>query len=185
MEILPFLFVGLAVAMLYVLMAYDRFVQQKQLVENAWSTVETELTRRHDLIPNLVATVKGYAAHEQQTLEAVTVARNRAAASHDTMGEQAADENELVRTTRSLLALSEAYPDLIADKSFLSLQAELVGTENRIQAARRFYNNNVRDLNRRVQSIPSNLVAKGARIRTEEYYEIDEAVARLPPSAAI
>ncbi|MCP5029881.1 MAG: LemA family protein [Actinomycetia bacterium] len=166
-------------------MAYNRFVQQKQLIENAWSTVETELTRRHDLIPNLVETARGYAAHEQQTYEAVTTARSRATSPHDTMGEQAADENELIRATRSLLALAEAYPDLKADQSFLGLQAELVGTENRIQAARRFYNSNVRDLNRRVQSVPSNLVAKTAQVRTEEYYEIDEAVARLPPSAAI
>ncbi|MCP3910799.1 MAG: LemA family protein [Actinomycetia bacterium] len=166
-------------------MAYNRFVNQKQLVENAWSTVETELTRRHDLIPNLVETVKGYAAHEQQTLEAVVEARTRASKSHDTMAGQAADENDLINATRSLLALSEAYPDLKADRSFLKLQDELVGTENRIQAGRRFYNNNVRDLNRRVQSIPSNVVARLAGIRVEEYYQIDEAVSRLPPGTTI
>ena len=183
MEILPFLFGFVFVGVIYGLMAYNRFVNQKQLVDNAWSTVETELTRRHDLIPNLVETVRGYAAHERETLEAVVNARTRATSFHDTMADQADDENQLIGATQRLLALSEAYPDLKADQSFLALHHELVGTENRIQAARRFYNSNVRELNRRVQSIPSNIVARLTRIESQEYYEIEEAVDRLPPSA--
>src|SRR5690606_20970958 len=128
-----------------------------QYIENAWRNVDTELQRRHDLIPNLVATVKGYAAHEARVLHAVVEARARAQAPHDALADQAHDENVLVSSLRHLLAVAEDYPDLRADDSFLHLQRELVATEDRIQAARRFFNNNVRDYNRRVQSIPSAL----------------------------
>jgi LemA protein len=173
------LFAGLAV-----LISYNRFVSQRQYLHNSWSNVDTELRRRYDLIPNLVATVKGYAAHEQATLERVTEARARAFASQGDAGEQARDENLLVDALKHLLAVSEAYPDLKANEHFLELQRELVSTEDRIQAARRFYNNNVRDYNRRVESVPSNLVASMGGFSRAEYFEI-ESVVRAAPAVQI
>jgi LemA protein len=156
--------------------AYNRFVQQRQYIDNAWSNVETELRRRYDLIPNLVETVKGYAAHESATLEAVTSARARAVADNGTPAQQSTTENALVGALQSLFAVSEAYPDLKASASFLDLQRQLISTEDRIQAARRFYNNNVRAYNERVQSVPANIIAKlfGFDVRT--YFDVDQAV---------
>lgn len=161
-------------------LSYNRFVSQRQYLRNSWANVDTELRRRYDLIPNLVETVKGYARHEQETLRAVTEARTRAFANHGQPGQQAQDENFLVDALKHLLAVAEAYPDLKADEQFLELQKELVGTENRIQAARRFYNNNVRDYNRRVQSIPSNIVASLFGFREEDYFEVEPAVRVAP-----
>ncbi|MCU0267449.1 MAG: LemA family protein [Acidimicrobiales bacterium] len=169
------------VTAIVVLSMYNRFVRQRQLVANAWANVETELRRRYDLVPNLVETVKGYAAHERATFEAVTRARATAVANHGDAAAQAGDENLLVGALRQLLAVSEAYPALQADTQYLSLQQELVATENRIQAARRFYNNNVRSLNTRVQTVPSNLVARAFGFREAAYFEIDE-MAATPPS---
>lgn len=156
--------------------AYNRFVQQRQYIDNAWSNVETELRRRYDLIPNLVQTVKGYASHESTTLEAVTAARANAVADDGTPAEQSTTENALVGALHSLLAVSEAYPDLKASASFLDLQRQLIGTEDRIQAARRFYNNNVRAYNERVQSVPANVIAKVFGFETRTYFNVDEAV---------
>ena len=162
--------------------SYNRFVRQRTLIDNSWSDVDTELKRRYDLIPNLVETVKGYAAHEAGTLEAVTEARSRAMADNGSPDQQAASENQLVGTLKSLLAVSEAYPDLKASTSFLDLQHQLEGTEDRIQAARRFYNNNVRDYNQRVQTVPSNLVAKVFGFESRQYFEVDEAVVATAPT---
>jgi LemA protein len=162
------------------LLSYNRFVSQRQYIRNAWANVDTELRRRYDLIPNLVETVKGYATHERETFEQVTEARNRAYANEGRPADQAKDENVLVGALKGLLAVSENYPDLKADQQFLELQHELVSTENRIQAARRFYNNNVRDYNRRVQSIPSNLVASMFGFREEDYFEVEPAVRETP-----
>jgi LemA protein len=142
--------------------------------------VDTELRRRYDLVPNLVETVKGYAKHERETLERVIEARSRAFANHGSPAEQASDENVLVDALRSLVALTENYPDLKANEHFLELQRELVTTENRIQAARRFYNNNVRDYNRRVQSVPSNLVARLGSFDEEQYFEVEPAIREAP-----
>ena len=130
------------------------------VIDNLWSNVDTELKRRYDLVPNLVETVKGYASHEQATFTEVIEARSAAVSSTGTPAEQAGDENMLVGALRQLLAVSEAYPDLKANTGFLELQQELVRTEDRIQAARRFYNANVRAYNTRVQSVPTNLVAR-------------------------
>lgn len=154
--------------------SYNRFVQQVQYIDNAWGNVEAELQRRYDLVPNLVETVRGYAAHERTTLEAVARARAAAAADHGDPAHQAQSENQLVAALKSLFAVSEAYPQLQASASFLDLQSQLVTTEDRIQASRRFYNNNVRAYNERVQSVPSNLVAKLFGFRTRSYFEIDE-----------
>ncbi len=162
--------------------SYNRFVRQRTLIDNSWSNIDTELKRRYDLIPNLVETVKGYAAHEASTLEAVTQARTQAMANNGSPDEQARSENNLVGSLKSLLAVSEAYPDLKASTSFLDLQRQLVGTEDRIQAARRFYNNNVRDYNQRVQSVPTNLIAGVFGFHTREYFEVDEAVVGAAPS---
>ena len=165
--------------------AYNRFVRQRNLCDNSWSNVDTELKRRYDLIPNLVETVKGYAAHEQVTFEAVTAARAQAMASTGSPEDQARSENVLVGSLKSLLAVSEAYPDLEANTGFLELQHQLTGTEDRIQAARRFYNANVRDYNQRVQSVPTNLVAKLGGFTTRQYFQIDAAVERNAPDVAI
>jgi LemA protein len=173
----------LALVLAWLWLSYNRFVLQRQLVENSWSTVDTELKRRYDLIPNLVATVEGYAAHERSTLEAVVRARTAAVAATGSPEEQAPAENVLVDGLKQLLAVAEAYPELRADQHFLELQKELAGTENRIQAARRIFNGNVRDLNRRVEQVPSNLVAKLGGFHRAEYFQIDDA-ARGVPSVA-
>ncbi len=164
------------IVVLLCVVAYNRFVQQRQYIDNAWANVESELRRRYDLIPNLVETVKGYASHESATLEAVTSARAHAVADEGTPAQQSSTENVLVGALQSLLAVSEAYPDLKASASFLDLQRQLIGTEDRIQAARRFYNNNVRSYNERVQSVPANVIAKLFGFETRTYFDIDEAV---------
>ncbi|HVL80842.1 MAG TPA: LemA family protein [Actinomycetota bacterium] len=164
-----------------VLISYNRFVEQRNLIRNSWSNVETELQRRYDLIPNLVESVKGYAAHERHVLERVTEARAAASRDHGSPGHQAATERRLVAAMRQLLAVVESYPALKASHHFLRLQDELVNTEDRLAAARRFYNANVRDLNRRVQSIPSNLVASAFGFTEQEYFEVDEVVRRSGP----
>lgn len=161
---------------LLALASYNRFVRDSQLIDNAWSNVDTELRRRYDLIPNLVETVQGYAAHERTTFEAVTEARTRAMRSDGNAAAQSADENVLVGALKSLLAVTEAYPDLKASDRFAELQDELIITENRIQAARRIFNGNVRDYNTRVQTVPSNLIAKVSGFRERTYFEVDTAV---------
>ena len=177
--------IGAAVLLLgWAWSSYNRFALQRELIDNSWSTVDTELRRRYDLIPNLVATVKGYAAHERDTLEAVIRARGRAVAATGAPAEQAPAENLLVDGLKQLFAVAEAYPDLRADRHFLELQLELAATENRIQAARRIFNGNVRDLNRRVEQVPSNLIAKLGGFRRAEYFQIDDA-ARTVPTAAV
>jgi len=164
------------VVLVFVSLSYNRFVSQRQLVHNSWSNVETELRRRYDLIPNLVETVKGYAAHERETLEAVIQARATAVASGGNAGEQARDENALVGALKQLFAVTEGYPDLKASAHFLDLQRQLITTEDRIQAARRFYNANVRDLNRRVDSVPSNAVARAFGVTRAAYFEVEPAI---------
>jgi LemA protein len=176
--------IGVAVVVVaWLWLSYNRFALQRELVANSWSTVDTELRRRYDLIPNLVTTVKGYAAHERATLETVTRARSQAVAATGTPEEQARAENVLVDGLKQLLAVAEAYPDLRADRHFSELQQELAATENRIQAARRIFNGNVRDLNRRVEQIPSNLVAKLGGFDRSEYFQIDEAAHTVPSVA--
>jgi LemA protein len=168
------------VVLLAIVVSYNRFVSQRNLIRNSWSNVDTELRRRYDLIPNLVETVKGYASHERETLAAVTQARTNAVASTGSAADQAHDENILVSALRGVLALAEAYPDLQASTHFLELQRELISTEDRIQAARRFYNSNVRDYNRRVESVPSNLIARIGGFGREEYFEVEPAVRDAP-----
>jgi len=165
-------------------LSYNRFVLQRELVDNSWSTVDTELRRRYDLIPNLVATIMGYAAHERSTLEGVIEARSQAVAATGTPEEQAPPENVLVDGLKQLFAVAEDYPELRADQHYLDLQRELTATEDRIQAARRIYNGNVRDLNRRVEQIPSNLIAKLGGFRRADYFQIDATATTVPQVTA-
>lgn len=164
--------------------SYNRFVGQRNLIRDSWADIDTELRRRYDLIPNLVASVKGYAAHEREVLETVTEARALAVGTTGTPGQQAHAETMLVMALRNLFAVVENYPTLKASESFLELQRELANTEDRLQAARRFYNANVRDYNRRVQSVPSTIVARLFRFEEAEYFTVDEAV-RAAPAAEV
>jgi LemA protein len=160
--------------------SYNRFVGQRNLIKDSWANIDTELRRRYDLIPNLVETVKGYASHERELFERVTEARAAAAAASGPPAEQATAEAPLVQGVRGLLAVAENYPDLKASQNFLDLQRRLAETEDRLQTARRFYNANVRDYNRRVQSFPSNLVAGMFGFREAQFFEVEEAVKRPP-----
>jgi len=176
-----YLAVGIVgIGLFYIIGTYNLLVRVRLHVRESWSAIETELKRRYDLIPNLVETVRGYAAHERSTLEAVVEARARAIASTGTPGEQARDENALVRALRELLIIAEAYPVLKASEHFLRLQEELSVTEDRIQAARRFYNANVRDLNTRIEVFPSRVIAALFGFRPAEFFEIDAAEAVHP-----
>ena len=175
------LFVVVLIPAIWVIVTYNTLVRLRQHVRESWSGIDTELQRRYDLIPNLVETVKGYAAHERETLEAVIAARNRAAASKGSPASQAADENALVGSLKQLFAVSESYPDLKASENFLALQAELANTEDRIAAARRFYNANVRDINTRIGVFPSNLIASMFGFGVEEFFEIEDASVRVAP----
>jgi LemA protein len=174
----------LLVVVIAIVVAYNRFVKQRQYVDNAWANVETELERRYALVPNLVETVKGYAAHERSTLEAVTAARALAVAEHGDPAEQARTENALVDALQGLMAVSEAYPALEASANFLDLQRQLIATEDRIQAARRFYNNNVRSYNERVQSVPSNIIARLFGFSNRPYFDIEQAVRTNSPQVS-
>ncbi len=156
--------------------SYNRFVSQRNLIKDAWANIDTELRRRYDLIPNLVSTVQGYAAHEKQVFENVTKARAMATAATGSPAAQAAAEGPFVAALRQLLAVAENYPDLKANENFLALQAELSNTEDRLQTARRFYNGNVRDYNRRVQSFPSMIIARFGNFQTEEFFEVDDSL---------
>lgn len=167
--------------LIYAIANYNVLVRLRQHCRESWSGIDTELRRRYDLIGNLVETVKGYATHEREVFEAVTEARSRAIASDGSPKSQARDENALVGTLKTLFAVSESYPELKASENFLALQTELANTEDRIQAARRFYNANVRDINTRVEVFPSNIIAGMFHFSQEEYFEIDSADIRIPP----
>jgi len=157
---------------------YNRLVTLRNRIDNAWSQIDVQLKRRYDLIPNLVETVKGYAAHERELLENVTKARAEAI-SAGSVGEQGKAENALTGTLRSLFAVAENYPDLKANQNFLMLQEELSGTESKIAFSRQFYNDTVMSFNTSVQTFPSNIVASTFGFTSREYFEIEEG-AREP-----
>jgi LemA protein len=167
---------------LYVVYAYNNFVKLTQRAKEAWADIDVQLKRRYDLIPNLIETVKGYAAHERETLDQVTQARAQATQTHvdptnitpDQIAAMAGAESALTGALGRLLAIAENYPDLKANTNFLELQRELSDTENKIQAARRFYNGNVRDLNIALQSFPSNIVGGTFNFKAEEFFELAE-----------
>lgn len=158
----------------YVIMQYNGLVRVRNRIENGWAQIDVQLKRRHDLIPNLVETVKAYAAHEKGTLEAVIAARNSALSAK---GETAiaGAENALSGTLKNLFALSESYPDLKANQNFLALQEELTGTEDKIAYARQYYNDEVRAYNTKIQSFPSNILANQFKFEQREYFQTDEA----------
>jgi LemA protein len=168
----------LGVILLWMVLTYNTLVRIRQHVRESWSGIDTELKRRYDLIPNLVETVQGYAAHEREVLAAVTEARARAAASQGSPESQAEDEKRLVAGIDRLLAVAEGYPELKANTNFLELQRELANTEDRIQAARRFFNANVRDLNTRVEVFPSNLVAGWFGFEKAGFFEVESSRVR-------
>lgn len=159
---------------LFVWATYNALVKLKVRVDEAWSDITVQLKRRLDLIPNLVNTVKGYAAHESGVFEAVTKTRAEAMNAQG-VKETAKTQNQLEGALKSLFAVSENYPDLKANQNFLQLQQELVDTEDKIQASRRFYNGGVRDLNTRVQMFPANVFASMLGFTQREFYELDEA----------
>ena len=169
-----------ALLLLAVVVSYNRFVRQRNLVQESWRQIDVELRRRHDLIPNLVETVKGYAAHERTVLQSVTEARTAAVAAGGGVAAQAKAESALARSLGGLFAVAENYPDLKAAGPFQQLQAQLAETEDRIAAGRRFYNGNVRALNTRVEAFPSSLIASTFHFEKAEYFEVDEPEVRDP-----
>ena len=175
------LLVLLGLALIFVALTYNSLARLRLLASNAWSDIDVQLKRRHDLIPTLVATVKGHAAYEKGTLEAVVEARNRAASA---AGPAAAGEAEgaLAASVRQIFALAEAYPDLKAAESFLSLQRNLSEIEDHIQNARRYYNAVVRDLNTRIAQVPSNLVAGLFGFRPREFFGLSDPSEQAAPS---
>ena len=159
---------------LWAVFSYNKFVTLINRAKEAWSDIDVQLKRRYDLIPNLVNTVKGYASHETEAFENVTKARAQAMGAQN-IEEKGKSENVLSGALKSIFAIAEAYPDLKANQNFLSLQTELSDTENKIQASRRFYNGNVRDLNIAIDSFPSNLVAKSFHFVKMEMFTLDES----------
>ncbi|PJA87077.1 MAG: hypothetical protein CO141_01340 [Candidatus Moranbacteria bacterium CG_4_9_14_3_um_filter_42_9] len=161
------------VIIVWIIAIYNGLIRLKNRVDEAWSDISVQLKRRYDLIPNLVSTVKGYAAHEKEVFEKVTEARTRAMGA-GTTGDKAQAENMLSGALKSLFAVAEAYPDLKANQNFLELQRELTDTEDKIQAARRFYNGNVRDFNTKIEIFPSNIVAGMLNFTKREFFGIEE-----------
>lgn len=169
----------IAVLVLWGVLVFNGLVRSRQRVKEAWSDIDVQLKRRYDLIPNLVETVKGYAVHEREVLENVIKARS-AAMKAQTVGEHGQAEDMLSGALKNLFALAEAYPNLRASENFAKLQDELSDTENKIQAARRFYNTNVMDLNTKTEQFPSNLIAKVFGFKKEQFFEISTTLEREP-----
>lgn len=175
-----YLLLGIIVlVVLWAVFAYNRFITLINRAKEAWSDIDVQLKRRYDLIPNLVETVKGYATHEREAFENVTKARAQSMQA-GTPAAKGQAENMLSGALKSLFAVAEAYPDLKANQNFAQLQSELSDTENKIQAARRFYNGNVRDLNTSIEAFPSNLIANMFKFEPREFFELEEAAAKEP-----
>ncbi|MEO5628044.1 MAG: LemA family protein [Candidatus Saccharimonadales bacterium] len=174
--ILTIVLVVIAVAVLAVIFMYNALVRLNTRTDEAWSDITVQLKRRYDLIPNLVNAVKGYAKHEKSVFEDVTKARSNAMGATG-VKETAEAENQFQQTLKSLFAVAEAYPDLKANQNFQHLQEELVDTEDKIQASRRFYNGSVRDLNIKVKTFPTNIFANMLGFKSREFFEVEEAEA--------
>jgi LemA protein len=180
----PVLWIVLGVVVLLAIVvatSYNRFVSQKNLIRDSWANIDTELKRRYDLIPNLIETVKGYASHEREIFEEVARTRSMAAGATGSPAAQAAAEGPFMAALGKLFAVAENYPDLKANQNFLALQGELTNTEDRLQTARRFYNANVRDFNRRIQAFPSTFIARMFNFKEAEFFEIDDATRQAGP----
>lgn len=174
------IFIGIIVLLaLWVAFAYNRFITLINRAKEAWSDIDVQLKRRYDLIPNLVATVKGYATHETSAFENVTKARS-AAMGAGNLAEKGKAENMLEGALKSIFAIAEAYPDLKANQNFLELQRELSDTENKVQASRRFYNGNVRELNTAVEAFPGNVIANMFKFAKMEFFELENEAAKEP-----
>jgi LemA protein len=179
----------IALLAVYVIFAYNNFVKLVQRTKEAWADIDVQLKRRYDLIPNLIETVKGYAGHERETLESVTKARTEATQTHIDAGNitpaqmaaMSGAEDALTGALGKLIAIAENYPDLKANTNFLELQRELSDTENKIQAARRFYNGNVRDLKIALQSFPSNIIGGAFSFKEEAFFELAEGSIEREP----
>jgi LemA protein len=178
----PLVVVGaiILVPAIFVIATYNTLVALRNHIQDAWSNIDTELKRRYDLIPNLVATVKGYAAHEKEVFERVTQLRAQCMASQGRPQEQAVDENQLVAALQKMMGVVENYPQLKADQNFLKLQQELVNTEDRIQAARRFFNGNVRDYRNKCQMFPSSIIAGMFGFQPQDYFDVPPSVREVP-----
>ena len=179
MSLTIILLIVLAVLVLWVIFAYNGFVRLINRAKEAWADIDVQLKRRYDLIPNLVNTVKGYATHESSAFENVTKARSLAMGAGN-IEEKGKAENMLTGALKSIFALAEAYPDLKANQNFLKLQDELADTENKIQASRRFYNTNVRDLNTKIESFPNNVIAGVFKFSTMEFFQLEDSEAKDP-----
>ncbi len=183
MQIIYLVLIVAAILIFWFVSAYNGLVKRKNRAKEAWSDIDVQLKRRYNLIPNLLAAVKAYAAHEKGVFEKVSEARARAMGAQGTE-QKAAAENALAGALKTLFAISENYPELKASANFLELQRELRDTEDKIQAARRFYNSNVRDLNIKIESFPSNIVARLFRFKKMELFEVDEEETRSAPKVS-
>lgn len=179
MEIGIVILVVLGIIALWAIWVFNSLITARNRTDEAWSDIEVQLKRRYDLIPNLVNAVRGYAGHESATFQKVTEARV-AAMGAKTMAEHAETENMLSQTLKSLFAVAEAYPELKANQNFLELQRDLTDTEDKIQAARRFYNGNVRDLNTKLQVFPTNMIAGALGFKAWDFFDMDEAEKAVP-----
>jgi LemA protein len=174
----------IVIVLIWAVATYNGFVRLRNLVQEAWRQIDVELNRRHDLIPNLVETVKGYAAHERGVFDDVSTARAAASSGGQSPAQQAASENVLTQALGRLFAVAEAYPVLRASENFQQLQLELTNTEDRIAAGRRFYNANVRALNTKVESFPSNVIANSFGFARAEYFETEDPAVRAAPQVS-
>jgi len=186
-SVIPLIVVGLVVLLplLWVIGTFNGLIRLRNQCRESWAGIDTELKRRYDLIPRLVEVVKGYAQYERDVLERVVAARAAAVASTGSPATQARDETQLVGALRNFFGVVERYPDLKADRNFLALQEELVDTEDRIAAARRFYNANVRDFNTRTQVFPANLLAGACGFVAAEFFEVDDRTVRAAPAVTL
>ncbi|OGI85689.1 hypothetical protein A3A01_00035 [Candidatus Nomurabacteria bacterium RIFCSPLOWO2_01_FULL_39_17] len=176
-----YVWIILGILVLTAIFIFNGLVTLRNRAKEAWADIEVQLKRRYDLIPNLVNSVKGYATHESSAFENVTKARSMAMGAQGPTKEHAQAENMLTGALKSIFAISEAYPDLKANQNFLALQSELSDTENKIQAARRFYNSNVRDLNTKIEIFPSNIIAKSFGFTQKEFFDLaDNDIAQNP-----
>ena len=179
MNLLTLVFIILGTIILWIIAVYNSFVRLVNRTKEAWADINVQLKRRYDLIPNLVETVKGYATHEREVFERVTEARTKALGAQSLRDKEVAD-NMVTSALKSIFAIAEAYPQLRAVESFIRLQEELADTENKIQAARRFYNSNVRDLNIRIETLPYNLIAGIFKFEKQEFFQLNQEVAKEP-----
>ncbi len=177
------LLIGLGLPILFVVLTFNALVALRNHIRDAWANIDTELKRRHDLIPNLVATVKGYAAHEKELFERIAALRSQCLTGLEETGQAASQENELALAMKQMLALVENYPQLKADQHFLALQGQLTQTEDRIQAARRFFNGNIRDYRNKCETFPSNIIAGLFGFESKDYFQITSADRTVPDVA--